>query len=120
MEPVSALIFAAIVAWFIVRSAGSAAASQVRIEARAAARAIRDDLQARGETWADQLFDRLGGDRSGGPSTGAWWLWAAARTATALRDALTDDAPVRAAKVRGPRNPYQRIWDAGARGARFA
>lgn len=122
MEPVSALIIAMAAAWAITRGAAGAAVSQARQEARAAADAIRDDLRSRSEAWAKTLADRVADGRAGGPATGMWWAWAAARTGRAVRGALRRE-PLEgepANQIRGTTGPWRRIWDAAVTGARVA
>lgn len=122
MDPVSALVIACVAAWAMTRGAVDAAASQAAQEARAAADAIREDLRGRSEAWARTLADRIADGRKGGPATGMWWVWAAARTGRAVRDALRREPrqAERARQVRGTTGPWRRIWDAGVNGARFA
>lgn len=121
MEPVSALIIALVSAWYMSRGAAEAAVDQARAEARTASAAIRDDLRQRGQSWADDLGQRLAAGRSGGPFTGLWWGWAGLRAFQALRNGLRSDQDHAGPRsIRGPRGPFGRIWDAGTRGARFA
>ncbi|GAA3957403.1 hypothetical protein GCM10023085_44900 [Actinomadura viridis] len=122
MDPVSALITACALAWFVTRGAVDAASAQAGQEARVAAAAIQDDLRRRREAWAKRLADRVAGGRAGGPATALWWAWAAARTAQAVRRGLRREprAGERARELRGETGPFRRIWDAGVNGARFA
>lgn len=122
MEPVSAVIIALAAAWAITRGTADAAVSQAAQEARAAADAIRADLRGRSDAWAKTLADRIADGRAGGPATGMWWAWAAARTGRAVRDGLRREPRVgeRARQVRGTTGPGRRIFDAGVNGARFA
>lgn len=122
MDPISALTFALAAAWWITKGASETAASQARHEAHAAAEAIRNDLRARRQDWAQRLHDRIADGRRGGPATGLWWAWAAARTGSAVRAALRrepkPDEPARS--VRSTTGPWRRIADATVGGARMA
>lgn len=122
MDPGSAMLFALIAAWRIVYGGAEAAGAQAAQEARAAAEAIRTDLNGRRSAWARRLSDRIAGGRAGGPATGMWWAWAAARTARAVRNGLrrAPRSAERAHAIRGTTSPWRRIFDAGVSGARFA
>lgn len=122
MDPFSALIFAMIASWAIMRSAAEAGVDQARAEARHAAAAIRKDLKRRQQAWAKQLNDRLEGGRAGGPATALWWGWAVLRTGKAIRRALRRETgpEEKARAIRGTAGPFRRIWDASMRGAKYA
>lgn len=122
MDPFSALIFAMIASWAIMRSAAEAGVEQAKAEAREAAAAIRKDLKRRQQAWAKQLNDRLEEGRKGGPATALWWGWAALRTGKAIRRALRRETrpEEKARAIRGVTGPIRRIWDASVRGARYA
>lgn len=122
MDPGSAMLFALIAAWRIVYGGAEAAGAQAAQEARAAADAIRTDLNGRRSAWARRLSDRIADGRAGGPATGMWWAWAAARTARAVRNGWrrAPRSAERAHAIRGTTGPWRRIFDAGVAGARFA
>lgn len=121
MDPFSALIFAMVASWAIMRSAAEAGVEQAKAEARQAAAAIRKDLNKRQKAWAKQLNDRLEEGRKGGPATAMWWGWAAFRTARGIHRALRNkprEAEKRA--IRGETGPFGRIFGAAWRGAKYA
>ncbi len=122
MDPFSALIFAMVASWAIMRSAAEAGVEQAKAEARQAAAAIRKDLKRRQQAWAKQLNDRLEEGRKGGPATAMWWGWAALRTGRAIRRALRRETrpEEKARAIRGVTGPFRRIWDASVRGAKYA
>jgi hypothetical protein len=122
MDPGSAMLFALIAAWRIVYGGAEAAGAQAAQEARAAADAIRTDLNGRRSEWARRLSDRIADGRAGGPATGMWWAWAAARTARAVRNGWrrAPRSAERAHSIRETTGPWRRIFDAGVAGARFA
>ena len=121
MDPVSALIFAAIVTHVIMRAAAQAGADQARAEARRAADAVRRDLQARRTAAAGRLRQRLDAGRAAGPVYPLWWAWAAVRTAGAIRRTFRQrrrpaERPGRSTTT----GPLSRILAAAWRGGAYA
>lgn len=120
MDPFSAMIFAIVVSGVIVHTAWDAGVDQAKAEARHAAEAIRKDLQKRRKVWAKQLNDRLENGRTAGPATALWWGWAAMRTAKAVYRGLKREPRTAEKAIGGPTGPFQRIFGAAWRGARYA
>jgi hypothetical protein len=120
MDPISAMAFSLIVSWLAVNAAWEAGVDQAKAEARHTAEAIRKDLHQRRKAWAKQLEKRLADGRKGGPATAIWWGWAAMRTAKGIRRLMRKDPREAEKQIGGPTGPFQRIFTAAWRGAKYA
>jgi len=123
MDPVTALIFAAIATHYIMKAAAQAGLTQTRAELGRARDAIRSDLAGRRDAASARLRERLETGRRFGPRSGWWWAWAALRARSALRNIAR--RPRRPAESRPGRNrattgPIGRILGAAWRGAVYA
>ena len=122
MDPVTALIFAVLVARVIMKAAGEAAADQARAEASRAAGAIRSDIRGRRTAAARRQGARLDAGRAAGPVYPMWWAWAAVRAARALHRGARQrrrDAERRPGPSRPTTGPAGRILGAALRGAAY-
>lgn len=108
MDPLSALIFAAVVATMVVGGWWSAGSDQAAAERKTIGEAIVAELAARRGEMAARIRARLEEGYRAGPVYPMWWAWAAVRTAGTVR------------RVMRQRKPVRRIARASWRGARFA
>jgi|HubBroStandDraft_6_1064221.scaffolds.fasta_scaffold00231_7 hypothetical protein len=123
MDPVTALIFAAIATHYIMKAAAQAGLTQARTEAGRAREAIRADLGARRDAVSQRLRERLDAGQRTGPRSVWWWLRAALRARSALRNVARQarrPAETRPGQEAEETGPIGRILSAMWRGAAYA